>query len=80
VPDLVPVPQDADTNWERLMVDLQTEKEGYEKLLRDAYELERDHPEIARLLLRIGEEEEAHRREITQLLARADRVALDSKP
>ena len=80
VPDLVPVPQDADTNWERLMVDLQTEKEAYEKLLRDAYELERDHPEIARLLLRIGEEEEAHRREIVQLLARADRVALDSKP
>ena len=62
------------------MVDLQSEKEAYEKFLRDAYELERDHPEVARLLLRISEEEAAHQREIAQLLARADRVALDSKP
>ena len=79
-PDVPPVPRDADTNWERLMVDLQSEKEAYEKFLRDAYELERDHPEVARLLLRISEEEAAHQREIAQLLARADRVALDSKP
>jgi len=80
VPDLVPVPEDADTNWERLMVDRQAEREAYEKFLGDAYELERDHPEIARLLLRISEEEAAHQREIAELLARSDRVALDSKP
>jgi rubrerythrin len=79
-PDLVPVPQDADMNWERLMIDLNTEKEAHEKLLRDAYAVERDHPDIARLLLRIAEEEAAHQREIAQLLARADRVALDSQP
>ena len=79
-PDVPPVPQDADTNWERLMIDLNVEKEAHEKLLRDAYALERDHPDIARLLLRIAEEEEAHRREIAQLLARVDRVALDRKP
>ena len=62
------------------MIDLSVEKEAHEKLLRDAYALERDHPHIARLLLRIAEEEEAHRREIAQLLARVDRVALDRKP
>ncbi len=80
VPDLVPVPQDGDTNWERLMLDRQAEREAYEKFLRDAYALERDQPEIARLLLRIAEEEAAHQGEITELLARSDRVALDSKP
>ena len=79
-PEVPPVPQDTETTWERLMIDLNAEKDAHEKLLRDAYALERDHPEIARLLLRIAEEEEAHQREIAQLLARVDRAALDSKP
>jgi bacterioferritin (cytochrome b1) len=79
-PEVPSVPQDAETTWERLMIDLNAEKDAHEKLLRDAYALERDHPEIARLLLRIAEEEEAHQREIAQLLARVDRAALDSKP
>ena len=79
-PDIPPVPRDADTNWERLMIDLDAEKEAHEKLLRDAYALERDHPDVARLLLRIAAEEEAHQREIAQLLARVDREALDKKP
>jgi bacterioferritin (cytochrome b1) len=79
-PEVPPVPQDAETTWERLMIDLNAEKDAHGKLLRDAYALERDHPEIARLLLRIAEEEEAHQREIAQLLARVDRAALDSKP
>ena len=79
-PEIPPVPQDADTAWERLMIDLNAEKDAREKLLRDAYTLERDHPEIARLLLRIAEEEEAHQREIAALLARVDRAALDSRP
>ena len=79
-PEVPPVPQDAETTWERLMIDLNAEKDAHEKLLRDAYALERDHPEIARLLFRIAEEEEAHQREIAQLLARVERAALDSKP
>jgi bacterioferritin (cytochrome b1) len=79
-PEVPSVPRDAETTWERLMIDLNAEKDAHEKLLRDAYALERDHPEIARLLLRIAEEEEAHQREIAQLLARVDRAALDSKP
>jgi bacterioferritin (cytochrome b1) len=79
-PEIPPVPRDADTAWERLMIDLNAEKDAREKLLRDAYALERDHPEIARLLLRIAEEEEAHQREIAHLLARVDRAALDSRP
>lgn len=70
-------PSDARTNWERLVTDLETEKGAFEKFLRDAYTVERDHPEIARLLLRIGEEEAAHRREIANILARSDRVVLD---
>jgi bacterioferritin (cytochrome b1) len=79
-PEIPPVPQDADTAWERLMIDLNAEKDAHEKLLRDAYALERDHPEVARLLLRIAEEEEAHQREIAHLLTRVDRAALDSRP
>jgi bacterioferritin (cytochrome b1) len=68
-PEVPPVPQDAETTWERLMIDLNAEKDAHEKLLRDAF-----------ALVRIAEEEEAHQREIAQLLARVDRAALDSKP
>ena len=77
----VPSPPDHRTNWERLISDLQEEKEAAERLLRDAYLLERDHPDIARLLERLSEEEAAHQRELVWLLARStDRVALDRAP
>jgi bacterioferritin (cytochrome b1) len=77
-PSLVPNAPDGRTNWERLISDLQEEKEAAERFLRDAYLVERDHPDIARLLERISEEEAAHERELICLLARStDRVALD---
>jgi rubrerythrin len=79
-PEPTPIPLDALTNWERLILELEGEKEASEKLLRDAYAVERDHPEIARLLLRIGEEELAHQREIAWILAGLDRAALDRSP
>ena len=39
--------------------------------------MERDHPDISALLLRIRTEEIAHQREIARVLARLDRVVLD---
>jgi rubrerythrin len=77
-PQLGPTSPDARLNWERLILDLQAEKEAYEKFLRDAYGVERDHPEIARLLLRISEEEAAHQQEVAWILGRSDRAALDA--
>jgi bacterioferritin (cytochrome b1) len=75
---LAPSASDGRTNWERLISDLQEEKEAAERFLRDAYLVERDYPDIARLLERISEEEAAHERELIWLLARStDRVALD---
>src|SRR5437867_13039872 len=56
-PGRVPSAPDARTNWERLITDLEAEKEALEKYLADAYAVERDHPEIAALLVRIHEEE-----------------------
>jgi rubrerythrin len=80
-PALVPSAPDHRTNWERLISDLQEEKEAAERFLRDAYLLERDHPDVARLLERISEEEAAHQRELVWLLARStDRVVLDRAP
>jgi rubrerythrin len=80
-PARVPSPPDARTNWERLIGDLETEKEASERLLRDAFWAERDHPDIARLLERISEEERRHQRELIWLLAGAtDRVVLDRQP
>lgn len=77
----VPSPPDHRTNWERLIGDLQEEKEAAERFLRDAYLVEREHPDLARLLERISEEEAAHQRELVWLLARStDRVALDRAP
>jgi bacterioferritin (cytochrome b1) len=77
-PSLVTSAPDGRTNWERLISDLQEEKEAAERFLRDAYLVERDHPDIARLLERISEEEAAHERELIWLLGRStDRVALD---
>jgi len=61
--------------------DLREEKEAAERFLRDAYLVEREHPDIARLLERISEEEAAHQCELVWLLARiTDRVALDRAP
>lgn len=77
-PQLASTAPDARPNWERLILDLQTEKEAYEKFLRDAYAVERDHPEITRLLLRISEEEAAHQQEVAWILGRSDRAALDA--
>jgi rubrerythrin len=74
-----PLP-DVGTKWERLILGLDGQKAAYEKLLQDAYALERDHPDLARLLLRISEEEAAHQREIARILARFDRAELERRP
>jgi bacterioferritin (cytochrome b1) len=80
-PSLVPSAPDGRTNWERLVSDLQEEKEAAERLLRDAYLVERDHPDVTRLLERISAEEAAHQRDLIWLLARTtDRVVLDRAP
>ncbi len=76
-PERVPSPPDVRSNWERLVTDLEAEKHALEKLLDDAYAVQRDHPEIAALLLRIRQEEAAHQREIAWVLARSDRMVLD---
>ena len=70
-------PVDARTNWERLVADLEAEKADLDRYLEDAYAVERDHPEVAALLLRIRQEEEAHQREIARILARSERAVLD---
>ena len=70
-------PVDARTNWERLVADLEAEKAALDRYLEDAYAVERDHPEVAALLLRIRQEEEAHQREIARILARSERAVLD---
>ncbi len=77
LPERVPTPPDARTNWERLVTDLEAEKEAAEKLLADAYAVERDDPDIASLLLRIRAEEAEHQREIARILAHLDRAVLD---
>jgi rubrerythrin len=80
-PAFVPSRPDHRTNWERLISDQQEEKDAAERFLRDAYLVEREHPDLARLLERISEEEAAHQRELVWLLARStDRVALDRAP
>ncbi|HWO04601.1 MAG TPA: hypothetical protein VNQ54_07405, partial [Methylomirabilota bacterium] len=61
--------------------DLEAEKEAAERMLRDAALVERDHPDVARLLEQIGREEAAHQEELVWLLARStDRVVLDRTP
>jgi bacterioferritin (cytochrome b1) len=80
-PSMVPSRPDHRTNWERLISDLEEEKEAAERFLRDAYLVERDHPDVARLLERISEEKRAHQRELAWLLARTtSRAALDRAP
>ena len=80
-PEAATSPADARTNWERLIGDLEAEKEAAERMLRDAYLVERDHPDIARLLEQISREEVAHQEELVWLLARiTDRVVLDHAP
>ena len=50
-------------------------------MLRDAALVERDHPDVARLLERISREEAGHQEELVWLLARStDRVVLDQTP
>ena len=80
-PEPATSPADARTNWERLIGDLEAEKEAAERMLRDATLVERDHPDVARLLEQIGREEAAHQEELVWLLARStDRVVLDQTP
>jgi len=76
-PERVPSPPDAQTNWERLVSDLETEKAALEKYLDDAYAIERDHPDIAALLMKIRAEEAAHQAELATVLARSERAVLD---
>jgi hypothetical protein len=75
-PERTPSPPDARTNWERLVTDLEAEKAAVDTLIDDAYTVERDHPDIARLL-RIAEEESHHQRELARMLGRSERFVLD---
>jgi rubrerythrin len=64
-----------------LVNDVEAEKEAAERLLRDAYLVERDHPDIAQLLERISQEEAAHQRELVWLIARTtDPAVLGQAP
>jgi len=77
----VPTPPDPRTNWERLIGDSEDERTVSERLLRDAFRVARDQPELARLLERIGEEERQHYRQLVWLLAHfTDRVTVDAPP
>ncbi len=71
-----PSPPEGRTLWERLVGDLEAEKEDLEKFLHAAYAVDDDYPEVAALLLRIREEEEANRQELLDLLAKTDPYAI----
>lgn len=71
-----PAPREERTLWERLIGDLEAEKEDLNKLLHAAYAVEESHPAAAALLLRIRDEEEANRRELMDLLAKSDPYAI----
>jgi rubrerythrin len=77
VPERVPSPPAARTTWERLVSDLEAEKDTLETLVDDAYAVQRDYPDVAALLLRIREEDTAHEREIASIIGRSDRAVLD---
>jgi rubrerythrin len=64
------------TLWERLVNDLEAEKEDLNKFLHAAYAVKESHPEVAALLLRIRDEEDANRRELMDLLAKSDPYAI----
>jgi rubrerythrin len=68
VPERVPSPPAARTTWERLVSDLEAEKDTLETLVDDAYAVQRDYPDVAALLLRIREEDTAHEREIASII------------
>lgn len=71
-----PPPRDRWTLWERLISDLEAEKEDLDKFLHAAYAVEDDYPEVAALLLRIRDEEEVNRRALMDLLAKTDPYAI----
>lgn len=64
------------TLWERLVGDLEAEKEDLEKFLHAAYAVDDHYPEVAALFLRIREEEEANCHELLDLLAKTDPYAI----
>jgi len=71
-----PSPPEGRTLWERLVGDLEAEKEDLEKFLHAAYAVDDDYPEVAALLLRIREEEETNRQELLDLLTKTDPYAI----
>jgi len=76
-PASVPRPHDGRTNWERLRIDLEEVSAAAETYLGDAYAIEPEHPEIAKLLLALRAQKAADRETLGWLLARSDRAALD---
>lgn len=71
-----PSPRREATLWERLISDLEAEKEDLDKFLHAAYAVGEAHPDVAELLLRIRDEEDANRRELMDLLAKSDPYAM----
>ncbi len=71
-----PSPRHERTLWERLINDLEAEKEDLNTFLHAAYAVEESHPEVAALLRRIRDEEEVNRRELIDLLAKSDPYAI----
>lgn len=68
---LPPPPQsveEAGTQWELVVKDLQAEKDLRQRLLDDAYAIDQDDPETARLLLDIRTQEKEHRDALTDML------------
>ncbi|MFQ5847568.1 MAG: ferritin-like domain-containing protein [Candidatus Methylomirabilales bacterium] len=71
-----PSPRKEQTLWERLVGDLEAEKEDLNAFLHAAHAAEETDPDVAALLLRIRDEEEANRRALMELLAKSDPYAI----
>lgn len=73
----VGAPRDARTSWERLTLDLDELAAAVDRYLDDAYAVEREHPEVADLLLRLHAEATADHRDLLRMLKLAERDMLD---
>jgi rubrerythrin len=80
VPPVPYSPKAARNAWEALLMDLEEEKRTYADLLEAMHIAEHVDPEIAKGLRRIREEEQRHREEILDMVAKSDPYTLPRDP
>jgi rubrerythrin len=80
VPAVESFPKAARNAWEALLMDLEEEKRTYMDLLEAMHIAEHVDPEIAEGLRRIREEEQRHREEILDMVAKSDPYILPRGP